>query len=109
MNKDDRVYLSGPITGVVDYKERFKRAQRELWSQGFDWVINPAEVIQHLPRRMTYEQIMAQCYSMMSMCDTILLLPGWRASEGCRREEAYAKAHGMKIEEVKENDMENDW
>lgn len=100
MDKNSRVYLSGPITGVSDYKDKFKRTQRELWQQGFAWVVNPAEIIQHYPRGMSYEQIMSQCYSMMSMCDTILLLPGWRASEGCRREEAYARAHGMKIEEV---------
>lgn len=103
MDRNSKVYLSGPITGVVDYKERFKRVQRELWNQGFSWVVNPAEIIQHYPRAlMTYDQIMSQCYSMMSICDTILLLPGWRRSEGCKRELRYAEAHGMNIEEVKE-------
>lgn len=97
MDKDSKVYLSGPITGTVDYKERFKRVQRELWNQGFSWVVNPAEIISHYPMGMTYDQIMGQCYSMMSLCDTILLLPGWRASQGCRAEESYARAHGMEI------------
>lgn len=101
MNKDNRVYLSGPITGVPDYKERFKKAQRELWAQGFSWVINPAEVISHLPYGMEYRQIMDVCYCLMSKCDTVVFLPEWQRSTGCQMELRYAQAHGMKIEEVK--------
>jgi len=100
MDKDSKVYLSGPITGVVDYKERFKRAQRELWSQGFGFVMNPAEVISHTPfSQMRREEIMTICYALMASCDTIYLLKGWRASQGCREELAYAKAHGMEVVE----------
>jgi hypothetical protein len=44
---------------------------------------------------------------MMSTCDTILLLPGWRRSEGCKKEKRWAEAHGMKIEEEKHDDLEN--
>lgn len=101
MDRNSKVYLFGPITGVPGYKKKFKNAQRELWDQGIAWIINPVEIISHYPMGMTYEQIMSQCYSMMSLCDTVVLLPGWRKSEGCKKELRYAEAHGMRIEEVK--------
>ena len=98
MDKDSRVYLSGPITGVVDYKERFKRTQRELWDMGCGFVMNPAEVLSHAPiSQMTREEIMTICYALMASCDTIYLLDGWRASDGCWEELVYAKMHGMEV------------
>ena len=100
MTKDSKVYLSGPITGVVDYKKHFKDAQRELWNQGLGFVMNPAEVISHTPfSQMRREEIMTVCYALMASCDTIYLLDGWRTSQGCREELAYAKAHGMEVVE----------
>lgn len=102
MNKDSKVYLSGPISGTADFKKRFKDAQRELWNMGIAWVVNPAEVISHMPHGMPYKDIMDMCYVMESKCDTLYLMKGWRASNGCRLEEAYAKAHGLKIEEETE-------
>ena len=106
MNRDSKVYLSGPITGIPDYKKKFKEKQKELWRQGFGWVVNPAEVNSHMPFGMTHAQYMDMSYAMMSTCDTIILMKGWKASEGCRAEEAYARAHGM---EVVYEDMERSW
>lgn len=100
MTKDSKVYLSGPITGTIDYKERFKKTQRELWNMGCGFVINPAEVISHTPfSQMTRTEIMTVCYALMASCDTIYMMDGWRASQGCREELAYAKAHGMEVVE----------
>ena len=103
MDKNSKVYLSGPITGTLDYKQRFKKLQREFWGMGFGFVMNPAEVISHTPvDKMSRSDIMNVCYALMASCDTIYLMEGWRASQGCREELAYAKAHGMKIEEETE-------
>lgn len=102
MDKNSKVYLSGPISGTADFKKRFKDAQRDLWNMGIAWVVNPAEVISHMPHGMPYKDIMDMCYVMESKCDTVYLLKGWRGSNGCRLEEAYARAHGMKIEEETE-------
>ena len=93
MNGSSKVYLSGPITGTVDYKERFKAKQRELWGLGIAWVMNPAEVMSHMPCSIQYREIMNICYSMMAACDTIYLMKGWRQSSGCRIEVAYARSH----------------
>ena len=107
MNKDSKVYLSGPITGTVDYKQRFKKLQREFWNMGFGFVMNPAEVLSHTPvDKMSRSDIMNVCYALMASCDTICLMKGWKASQGCREELAYARAHGM---EVVYEDMERGW
>lgn len=97
MERTSRIYISGPITGRPDYKNRFKRKQRELWNSGHNWVVNPAEVNSHMPHRMTHEEYMTMCYAMMSLCNTIILLRGWETSEGCRKEKAWAEAHGMEV------------
>lgn len=102
MDRNSKVYLSGPISGTADYKERFKKKQRELWDMGISSVMNPAEIISHCPYGMTYKDIMDICYVLMSKCDTLYLMKGWRASNGCRLEKAFAEAHGMKIEEDRE-------
>ena len=101
------MYLSGPITGTADYKRRFKKLQREFWGMGFGFVMNPAEVLSHTPiDKMSRSDIMNVCYALMASCDTIYLMDGWRASQGCREELAYAKAHGM---EIVYEDMERSW
>ena len=42
--RDNRVYISGPITGIDDYMERFSNAEKELKEQGLS-VVNPAKVL----------------------------------------------------------------
>lgn len=39
------VYLSGPITGVGDYLERFKKAEKVAEREGFT-VVNPAYIFE---------------------------------------------------------------
>ena len=36
-----RVYIAGPITGIMDYKEKFIKAEKQLKEMGHI-VINPA-------------------------------------------------------------------
>lgn len=50
--RDNRVYISGSITGTDDYMERFSKAEKELEAQGFG-VINPAKVNAQLPADIT--------------------------------------------------------
>lgn len=52
--RDNRVYISGSITGTDDYMERFSKAEKELEAQGFG-VINPAKVNAQLPADNCYD------------------------------------------------------
>lgn len=86
-----RLYLSGPITGVDDYFERFQRAFLALEEAGYN-VINPAPLYQVMPDDATYEEYMQICMDLLDMADVIVQMPGWEKSCGCNRELGWAIA-----------------
>ena len=90
-----RVYISGPITGVEDYREKFKTAEEKMRAAGYE-VINPAELGEVFPD-LKYEEYVKLDFALIDMCDAILILEGWEHSKGTDREYHYAKAKGMKV------------
>ena len=85
-----RVYISGGISGVENYKDNFNRAQKELKQQGHE-VINPSAFDELLPN-LTYEEFMKFDIFLLNMCDAIYMLKGWEKSCGANREYGYALA-----------------
>lgn len=83
-----RVYISGPITGTDDYQERFKKAEEYLRRQGYE-VINPARVNGQMPE-LKWEEYMNMSMTMLSLCDMIFMLRGWKESQGAKLEHEYA-------------------
>lgn len=97
--KRKRCYLSGPITGVDGYMERFNECERGI-RKNFHWsVINPARVNGEMPDDTSYEEFMEMSVTMMKMCDCIFLMSGWENSKGARFEREYAVIRGMDIYE----------
>lgn len=92
-----RVYISGAITGVDNYKEHFDKAEKELKEKGHE-VINPASFDGLLPQ-LTYEQYMKLDLYLLDLCEAIYMLEGWRYSYGANREYGYALAKDMMIME----------
>ena len=90
-----RVYISGGITNVLNYVERFARAEEKLTALGYE-VINPAKVNAELPP-MEWEEYMHISIAELSLCDAIYMLDNYRASLGAQRELGYALGAGMRI------------
>ncbi len=90
-----KVYISGPMTGLPEFNyPAFNTAAVEMRALGWE-VINPAE--NHggrtdLPR----EEYFRQAIPWVARCDAILMLEGWRHSEGARLEFAVARMCGVR-------------
>lgn len=80
-----RIYISGPITGVPDFRERFAGIAQALRARGHT-VDNPAENPPHL----TLAQHMGRDLSAITESDAVFMLPGWGHSGGARLEKALA-------------------
>ena len=85
-----RIYISGGITGVENYRETFSKAHEELAKAGHD-VIDPSLYADSLPK-LSYEEYMKVGLYFLSMCDGIYMLKGWQKSCGANREYGYALA-----------------
>ena len=86
-----RIYISGPITGTVDYMQRFSEVEEKLIKAGYS-VMNPASVNSMMPADTTYEEYMEMSFTMLDMCDIIYMMNGWEKSCGANREYGYALA-----------------
>lgn len=89
-------YLSGPMTGLVDYnRPAFNEAAKYLRSQGFT-VWNPAEEFDpsHIYPRKVY---MRRDIEALLKCESIVMLHGWQNSAGARLELEIARELEMNI------------
>lgn len=91
-----RIYISGPITGIDNYQEKFKAAEELLLQAGYE-PVNPASMDKALPEWMGYEDFMEIDLCLLNMCSSIYMLKGWEQSRGANREYGYALAKGMEI------------
>lgn len=91
-----KVYISGPITGVKGYMERFRSIEKQLQAEGYI-VVNPARVNAALPEETSYEEYMIMSLVMLDMCDTIYMMRGWQQSTGCNMEIQRAMKQGHTI------------
>lgn len=96
-----RVYISGPITGVSDYRERFKAAQERIEAAGHK-VINPAELCEVMPEA-GWADYMDICKMLLMHADAIFQLEGWEQSKGARFE--YKIAERLCLRMIKEDEL----
>ena len=91
-----KIYISGPITGVDNYMDRFNKIEKQLTDAGLI-VINPARVNAQLPEQTTHEEYMTTSIAMLDMCQAIFMMEGWEESKGCAIEFEYAYEHKIQI------------
>lgn len=88
-----RIYISGGITNVPDYYEKFEKAEAELINEygSLVEVFNPARISRALPE-LTHDEYMTLCFELLNMSDMIAFLPNYRESVGACMEYGYARA-----------------
>lgn len=90
-----RVYIAGPMTGIDDYNfPAFFAAEENIKSLGFE-VENPAR--HGIVEGATWADYMAYDLGRLALCNTIFMLPGWSKSKGATIERNLAKSLGMTI------------
>ena len=92
------IFISGPITGIKNYKDKFNEAEKYLQNNGFVNIINPAKVAEALPAdAIKYEDFLKIDLQMLNACSMIYMLKGWDNSKGACEEHEYAINHGIDI------------
>lgn len=99
MKGKEYIYISGPISGINDYKERFAKAKKKLEAQGFS-VCNPVDLDSLVKCHFsdpTWVDYMKIDIRFLCVCDSIFMLKGWENSRGAKLEHHIAQELGMKI------------
>ena len=111
--KGCNVYLSGPMTGIVDFnRKEFDDAAKYLRRLGASCIYNPAENISYLVNKSheycmyfslakLIKRLVCICGSNVSndgaFYNVLVSLPGWQDSEGATLERAVAEACGIEV------------
>ena len=80
------VYISGPISGVMNYKENFAEAENLLTGAGMI-AINPA----YMPEGLKYDDYFPTCYAQIAVSSSLCFLPDYSKSTGAAREAKKAR------------------
>ena len=98
----DAVYLAGPMSGAADPDfPAFHAEARRLRGAGLR-VLNPAEVLRR-PRPAANDGFLrADLVDLLTHCDMVVALPGWKRSRGARLQVYLARQLGMRVHEAGE-------
>ena len=103
------VYIAGPMSGIDDNNfPAFEEAAAELRKQGYT-VINPSETVGGAPdhdwQAMARNVYMRIDFHHLLTANMVVLLPGWRDSEGAKAEAVMAKQLGLVMREYRGEDL----
>ena len=91
----NRIYLSGPMTGIKDHNiPAFNAVAADMRRTGHV-VVNPAEIVPETGT--TWEDYMRADLQALLTCDTIALMTGWENSKGAHLELHLAHRVGMTV------------
>lgn len=92
-----KIYISGPITGTSDYRERFEAAEAIIRTKypGIT-VVNPVKETADIPDGSSWETYMKACLKILTDRDFIYMLDGWTDSRGAILEHHVAMELGLR-------------
>ena len=107
--RNARVYISGPMSGLKreQYMEMFRRAEQSLRDRGYQRIVNPIRVWAcrwpWLYRIVGYRLTLLYDLWLLTRCDLIYKIPGWKESRGANIESCMA--YHFKIWPVPKQDI----
>lgn len=100
-----RVYLSGPISGIADFKARFARAAALIASlHPRIEVLNPVD-FEGQPSWTWGEWMVLDLAMLHKHATHVVFLPGWKGSPGARVEREFASGLGLPMIELVDDDL----
>lgn len=95
-----KLYISGPMTGIVDFNfPAFFAAEELLRGLGYE-VVNPARV--GYVSGWKHRDYLKRDIPMLLECDGVALLDGYEDSKGCRAEIVVAEVCDLEIRRIDE-------
>lgn len=96
-----RAFISQPMNGKDKFtilQERESLVKR-LEDDGYDVIdsVLPTEAPDDVNKPI---YLLAHSLELLSMADTLVMMPNWRSANGCRIEHECARAYGLDILEV---------
>ena len=88
-DRDVIIYLSGPISGIIDYRGKFDVARKDLKNKFECQVIDPTDKFDGYSG-FTRDVYMSIDFSMVRNSDAVVVLPGWGKSQGAVAEVIFA-------------------
>ena len=115
--RNARVYISGPMSNLTreQYIDIFTRAEQSLRRHGYNSVVNPIRVwacrwpwlwkilVSLTSEHMAYTLVLLYDLWLLSRCDLIYKMAGWKDSRGANIESCVA--YWFKIWPVHQNDI----
>ena len=94
--KEKKVYISGGMTGIPrkQYLDLFRRTEQSLRDRGYRRIVNPVKVWScrwpWLYRLVGYRLTLLYDLWLLTGCDLIYKIPGWKESRGANIESCVA-------------------
>jgi len=103
-----RVYISGKMTGLKNYREVFQKHEDLLRSWGYTDIVNPVHLSDKIIEKynMTEEEsfrpenakiFLTEDLRVLLDCDILYLIPNWHTSKGANLEKHVAERIGKLI------------
>lgn len=89
-----KIYISGKITGLDNFRSVFLSAENSLSKQGFT-VINPCDLPEDHDK--TWKSYMKEDLKALKECEYVFMLNNWTDSKGAKVEHWFAKRYGKTI------------